>query len=132
MAPSAEVVSPACVGTASAVAAGLKTTFTGASGRTGSSALASLSTNSNHGERRSSSARPKSPLVSSLRALLLRGRSGVEVSVSPDAKAGGGCVSRSMEMGDLRRKHPIIELIRTATANSGKKHGGRKLTRLQR
>jgi hypothetical protein len=33
-------------------------------------------------------------------------------------------------MGDLRRKHPIIELIRTATPKSDEKHGGGKLTRL--
>jgi hypothetical protein len=131
VAASAEVVSLACVGTASAVAAGLEIAFDGASGRTGSSALASPVTNSDCGERRSSSARPKSPPASSLHALLLHGRSGVEVSASLDAEAGGGYVIRSMEMGDLRRKHPIIELIRTAVASSGKKHGGERLTRLQ-
>jgi hypothetical protein len=106
VAVSAKVISPARVGTASAVAAGLETTFTGASGQTGSSALTSLSTNSNRGERRFSSARPRSSPASSLRALLLHGRSGVEVLVSPDADAGGGCVSRSTEIGDLQRKAP--------------------------
>jgi hypothetical protein len=122
VAASAEAVSPAGVGLASVAAAGLETAFAGTSGRVGSSTLASLTTNSNRGERRSSSARPKSPPASSLRTLLLHGRSGVEVSASPDAEAGEGCVIRSMEMGDLRRRHPIIELIRAAAANNGKKH----------
>jgi hypothetical protein len=31
-------------------------------------------------------------------------------------------------MGDLQRKHPIIELIRNAMAKSGEKCGGGKLT----
>jgi hypothetical protein len=53
---------------------------------------------------------------------------GVEVSVSPDATAGGGFRSRSTEMGDLQRKHPIIELIRNAMAKSGEKYEGEKLT----
>jgi hypothetical protein len=59
---------------------------------------------------------------------LLHERSGVEVSVSPDAVAGGGFRSRSVEMGDLQRKHPIIELIKNAMAKSGEEYGGRKLT----
>jgi hypothetical protein len=61
---------------------------------------------------------------------LLQERSGIKVSVSPDATAGEGCISRSMGLGDLQRKYPIIELIRTAMAKSGEKYGGRKLTRL--
>jgi hypothetical protein len=59
---------------------------------------------------------------------LLHERSGVEVSFSPDATVGGGFISRSMEMGDLQRKHPIIELIINEMAKSGEKYGGRKLT----
>jgi hypothetical protein len=31
-------------------------------------------------------------------------------------------------MGDLQRKHPIIELIRNVMAKSGEKYGGGKLT----
>jgi hypothetical protein len=106
MAISTEVASPAHVGTASAAAAGLETTLAGASGRTGSSALTSLSATSNRGERRFSLARPRSPLASSLRTLLLRGRLGVEVSVSPDATAVGGCVSRSTQNGRPTKKAP--------------------------
>jgi hypothetical protein len=59
---------------------------------------------------------------------LLHERSGVEVLVSPDATAGGGFISRLTEMGDLQRKHPIIELIINAMAKSGEKYGGGKLT----
>jgi hypothetical protein len=33
-----------------------------------------------------------------------------------------------MEMGDLQRKHPIIELIINEMAKSGEKYGGKKLT----
>jgi hypothetical protein len=101
VAASAEAISPAGIGSASVAAAGPETASAGTSGRTGSSAPASLATDSNRGEWRSSSTRPKSPPVSSLRTLLLRGRSGVKVSASPDAKAGGGCVIISMAMGDL-------------------------------
>jgi hypothetical protein len=68
------------------------------------------------------------PLAYSLRTLLLHERLRVEVSVSPDATTGGGFRSRSMEMGDLQRKHPIIKLIRNAMAKSGEKYEGRKLT----
>jgi hypothetical protein len=98
---SAEGASPACVGSASVAAARLEAAFAGAFGRAGSSALASLVTSSNRGERRSSSARPRSPPASSLRALLFHGRSGAEVTASPEAGAGAGCVTRSMEMGYL-------------------------------
>jgi hypothetical protein len=55
---------------------------------------------------------------------LLHERLGFEVSVSPDATVGEGFRSRSTEMGDLQRKHPIIELIRNAMAKSGEKYGG--------
>jgi hypothetical protein len=121
VAASAKVISPASIGSASVAAAGLETAFTGTSGRTSSSALASLATDSNRGESRSSSARPESSPASSLCTLLLRWRSGVEVSASPDAEAGGGCVIRSMAMGDLRRRRLIVKSIRAAAANSGKK-----------
>jgi hypothetical protein len=53
VAASAEVVSLACVGPAAVAVAGPETAFAGTSGRTGSSALASLATNSNRGEWRS-------------------------------------------------------------------------------
>jgi hypothetical protein len=48
---------------------------------------------------------------------------------SPDATVGGGFISRSIEMGDLQRNHPIIELIRNAMAKGGEKYGGRKCRR---
>jgi hypothetical protein len=118
---SAEVISPAGIGSASVAAAGLETASAGTSGWTGSSAPASLATDSNRGERRSSSTQPKSPPVSSLRTLLLHGRSGVEVSASPDAEAGGGCVIMSMAMGDLQRRLLTVKSTRAAATNSGKK-----------
>jgi hypothetical protein len=34
-----------------------------------------------------------------------------------------------MEMGDLQRERPIIELVRNAMAKSGEKYGGEKLTK---
>jgi hypothetical protein len=60
----------------------------GASGWTSSSVLPSPSTTSNREEWRSSLAQPRSPPTSSLHALLLHERSGVEVLVSPNAVAG--------------------------------------------
>jgi hypothetical protein len=59
---------------------------------------------------------------------LLLERSGVEVSVSPDATARGGCGSRSMEMGDLQGKYPVIKLIRNVMAKSSEKRKARRLT----
>jgi hypothetical protein len=55
--------------------------------------------------------------------------SGVKVSISPNAAAGGGLIDRLTEMGYLQRKHPIIELIKNAMAKSGEKYGGQRLTR---
>jgi hypothetical protein len=116
------VISPAGIGSASVAAAGLEIASAGVSGRAGSSAPASLAAGSNRGEWRSSSTRPKSLPVSSLRALLLHERSGADITASPEAGAGGGCVTRSMERGDLQKKRPAIESIRAAAANNDKKH----------
>jgi hypothetical protein len=122
MAAPAGVISPAGIGPASVAAARLEATSAGASGRAGSSALASLTAGSNHGEWRSSSTRPKSLPISSLRALLLHERSGAKITASPEAGAEGGYVTRSTERGDLQRKCPTIESIRAAEANNDKKH----------
>jgi hypothetical protein len=118
----AGVISPAGIGSAPVAAAGLETTFAGASGRAGSSAPASLATGSNRGEWWSSSTRPESLPVSSLRALLLHERSGAEITACPEAGAGGGCVTGSMERGELQRRRPTIESIRAAAASNDKKH----------
>jgi hypothetical protein len=64
-----------------------------------------------------------------MRILLLLERSGVKVSVSSNAIAGGGCVSRSTEMGDLPGKYPMIKLIRNVIAKSDERRGGGRLTR---
>jgi hypothetical protein len=127
---SVKIAFPPRVSSASAAAAGLETILADVSRWAGSFVLPSPLTTPSRGEWRPSLVQPRSPPASSLRTLLLHKRSGVEVSVSPYATTEGGCVSRSTEMGDLQRKHPIIELIRTATAKSGEKYGGGKLTRL--
>jgi hypothetical protein len=116
------VISPAGIGSASVAAAGLETASADASRRAGSSALVSLTTGSNRGEWRSSSMRPKLLPVSSLRAFLLHEGSGAEITVSPEAGAGGGCATRSTERGDLQRRCPMIEPIRAAAASNDKKH----------
>jgi hypothetical protein len=118
----AGVTAPVGIGSASVAAVGLEIASAGASGRAGSSAPASLAAGSNRGEWRSSSTRPKSLPVSFLRALLLHERSGAEITASPEAGAGGGCVTRSMERGDLQRRRPTIESIRAVAASSDKKH----------
>jgi hypothetical protein len=84
----AGVISPAGAESASGAAAGLETASAGASGWAGSSALASLATGSNRGEWQSSSTRPKSLPISSLRALLWHEGSGAEITVSPEAGTG--------------------------------------------
>jgi hypothetical protein len=96
-----KMASPACVSLAPSAAAELEAMPVDTSEWSGSSVRSSPSMTSNREDQWSSPARLKSPLASSLRAFLLHERSGVEVSVSPDATAGGGCVSRSIEMGDL-------------------------------
>jgi hypothetical protein len=112
----AGVISLAGVGSASVAAAGLETMSVGSSGRADSSASVSLAAGSNRGERWSSSMRPKSLPVSSLRALLLHEGPEAGITVSSEVGAGGGCVARSMERGDLQRRHPMIESIRAAAA----------------
>jgi hypothetical protein len=116
MAAPAGVISPAGVGSASVAAAGLETASVGTSGRAGPSASVSLAAGSNRGERRSSSMRPKSLPVSSLRALLLHEGSKAGIMVSPEVGAGGGCVARPTERGDLQRRRPTIESIRASAA----------------
>jgi hypothetical protein len=118
----AGVISLAGVGLALVAIAGLEAASAGASGRAGSSAPALLAAGSNRGEGRSSSTRPKSPPISSLRALLLHERSGAEITVSPESGAGGGCVTRSTERGDLQRRRPTIESIRAVAVSNDKKH----------
>jgi hypothetical protein len=116
MAAPARVISPTSVGSALVAASGMETASVGASGQAGSSALFLLAAGSNRGERRSSPMRPKSLPVSSLRALFLHEGSEAGITVSSEVGAGGGCVARSMERGDLQRRHPMIESIRAAAA----------------
>jgi hypothetical protein len=107
----AGVVSLAGVESASGVAAERATASTGTSGHAGSSALASLATSFNRGEQRSSSMRPESPPISTLRALLWHEGSRAGVTVSSEATAGGGWAAESTERGDLQRGRPMTESI---------------------
>jgi hypothetical protein len=86
------------------------------SGRAESSDPASPTTSFNRGERRTSSARPESPPVSSPHALLRRESSEAGVTISSEATVGGVWAAGSTERGDLQRKHPTTESIETATA----------------
>jgi hypothetical protein len=110
----ARAVSLAGVEPALGMAAGRGTASTGTSGRAGSSALASLATSFNRGEPRSSSMRPESPPISSLRALLRQEGSRAGVAVSPEATAGGGWAAKPTERGDLQRGRPTTKSIGAA------------------
>jgi hypothetical protein len=85
---SIKTASPAHASSASAAAVGLETILADVSRWAGCCVILSPSTTPSCGEWWPSPAWPRSPLASSLRILLLHERSGVEVSVSPDATAG--------------------------------------------
>jgi hypothetical protein len=110
----AGAVSLADVEPASGMAAGWGTASTGTSGCAGSSVLVSPAVGSNRGEQRSSSMRPESPPISSLRALLRQEASRVGVAVSPEAATGGGWAAKPTERGDLQRRRPTTKSIGAA------------------
>jgi hypothetical protein len=96
-----EVVSSAGVEPVSGAATGWGTASAGTSGCAGSSALVSPATSFNRGEQRTSSTRPESPPISSLRALLWQEGSRAGVTIPPEATVGGGWATESTERGDL-------------------------------